>query len=351
MEIFRSYSIFLVLALIIFSMTKCANPYCPKKDNPRPPNPMPTSSEITSWTDKSTALISANLIGDFFTDELTGYVVGHGGVIYKTIDGFTSFTTLNSGTSQNLIGVWFTDANTGYVVGNAGTILKTTNAGATWTALPPPTSTNYTHVFFLDANTGYVTGGVGTLLKTTNAGASWTILNPNTSEDLHGIFFTNANTGFISGQVYTMRKTTDAGATWLSVNSDLTGGNVVTPLPSIYFTNDSTGYCVGGYAYPTGTPSNGVILKTTDRGANWFKQAHPAGTDLFCCVKFSSPTTGYIVGGDMANNTSTILKTTDGGTTWTVQPTFNYRLNHVFLTNSGVGYAVGENGALLKGNL
>jgi photosystem II stability/assembly factor-like uncharacterized protein len=340
MKTIKSLSLTLIIGLMIIFLTDCKRK---KKDIPTP-----TPSD---WTSKNTGLITEVLTGDFFTDDLTGYVVGYGGVIYKTTDGFESFTALTSGTTENLIGVWFTDANTGYVVGNAGTILKTINAGATWTALTAPTSTNYTHIHFVDANIGYVTGGVGTLIKTINAGASWTVLNPGTSSDLHGIYFTDANTGYVGGQSFTLIKTTNGGTTWTPVNTDLTGGTGVTPLTSIYFTDANTGYCVGGYAYPTGTPStDGVILKTTDGGANWFKQSHPAGTNIFGAVKFANATTGYIAGGDIANNTSTILKTTDGGGTWSIQSTSNHRLTYVFLTNSN-GYAVGLDGALLKRKL
>jgi photosystem II stability/assembly factor-like uncharacterized protein len=349
MKKIKLYLSFTFLALVIISMTQCANPHCPKKDNPKPPDPTTPSNEITSWTDKSKASITDVLIREFFTDDLTGYVVGYGGVIYKTTDGFTSMTLLNSGTTQSLLGVWFTDANTGYAVGYAGTILKTTNAGASWTPLSAPTSANFTRVYFLNANTGYIIGGVGTLLKTADAGANWTILNSGTSEDLHGIYFTDDNTGYISGQVYTLMKTTNAGASWTALNTGLTGGNIVTPLLSIDFISADTGYVVGGYAYPTGTPSESIIIKTTDGGVSWVQQAHPAGFDIFNSVKFFG-NVGYVAGGNIPNNTSTILKTTNGGNTWVIQSTATNRLADLFLVSSGEGYAVGLNGALLKGN-
>jgi photosystem II stability/assembly factor-like uncharacterized protein len=348
MKILKPNISLLIWTLIIFSFIKCSYPHCRKKEIP---DPQPTGTEIVSWSDKSTASISSTLAHEFFTDDLTGYIVGYGGVIYKTTDGFTSFTTLTSGTTQNLVGVWFTDANTGYVVGNAGTILKTTNAGSTWTPLPSPTPANFSDVFFVGPFTGYITGSAGTILKTTNAGVSWTILSSGSSSDLHGLYFTDANTGVVSGQSFTIIKTIDGGTTWYPVHSDLTGGTVVTPLASIYFTDANTGYCVGGYNYATGVPStNGVILKTTDGGENWFSKANPAGTDFLASVKFFNANTGYIAAGNIPNNTSTILKTTDGGETWIIQSTSSHRLSDIFLVHSGAGYSVGLNGALLKGN-
>jgi photosystem II stability/assembly factor-like uncharacterized protein len=355
MKIFRLFSSFLltVSGVVFFILTNCSRPFCPKNENPAPADTIPVivSSEITTWTDKSVSSLSSVLVRVFFTDDLTGYVCGYGGVLIKTTDGFNSIKILNPGTTQDLTGLWFTDANTGYVSGNGGTILKTTNAGATWTPLPVPTTKNCARVYFLDANTGYSAGSQGTLLKTTNAGASWTLLNSGTSQDLHGIFFTDANTGYISGQVYTMRKTTDGGANWTALNTGLAGGTIVTPLSSIFFTDANTGYAVGGYAYPTGTPSNGVIIKTTDAGASWVQQTNPAGTNALSTIKFTDANTGYIVGGDIAGNTSTILKTINGGNTWSIQPTLSHRLSDIYLISTGEGYAVGLSGAILKGNL
>jgi len=64
----------------------------------------------------------------FFTDSITGYAVGDGGII-KTTDGGLNWISQTSVTSNSLLSVYFTDSNTGYAVGNNGTILKTTNGG------------------------------------------------------------------------------------------------------------------------------------------------------------------------------------------------------------------------------
>jgi photosystem II stability/assembly factor-like uncharacterized protein len=348
MKAFRFFSFYLALTLIVVSMTECSRTHCRKKDDPIPD---PISSEIVNWTSKSNS-ITSNLVHDYFTSDNIGYICGAGGVIYKTTDGGTSFTLLNSGTTQSLYDVFFTDANTGYVIGDGNTILKTTDAGATWNPLPAPNSTNYRRVFFLDTNTGFIVGGVGTILKTTNAGASWTVLNSGTSVGLYSIYFTDANTGFAAGQYFTMLKTIDGGSSWSVVNTTVTGGNSVTPFLDIYFTNASTGYAVGGYHYPSGTPTtNAIIIKTTDGGASWVQQSNPGGTNEFSGIKFFDSKIGYAVGGSWANNTSLIVKTTDGGSTWSIQTTSSYLLCGLFIVKSGVGYSVGFNGAVLKGNL
>ena len=347
MKIFKEISSYLTWALIVFSITACSLPHCPKKENP---SPSATSPEIVSWTPQSST-ITTTLIRSSFTSELTGYVCGVGGAIYKTTDGCNSFTALTSGTTEDLYGIWFTDTNTGYAVGNASTILKTVDGGVVWTPFSWPNLEKFRMVYFVDANTGYITGGAGVLLKTTNAGASWNSLNPGTTYDINAIFFTDLNTGYIGGINYSMFKTTDGGNTWTSIDTGTPGGNVVTGFLHLSFVDSQTGYAIGGYNFSTGATSNSVIIKTTDGGLHWVQQPNPAGIRILSDIKFLDSNIGYVTGGDINNNTSLILKTINGGTDWTIQPTSTNRLNGFSLLPSGVGYAFGMNGAILKGNL
>ena len=57
--------------------------------------------------------------------------------------------------------------------------------------------------------------------------------------------------------------------------------------------------------------SNGTILKTIDGGTTWTTLSSGTTNDLNS-VYFTDANTGYAVG-----DTGTILKTIDGGTTWT----------------------------------
>ena len=59
----------------------------------------------------------------------TGYVVGDGGTIIKTLDGGVTWNLLQSGTTYELNSVSFPNSTTGYTAGDLGTILKTTNGG------------------------------------------------------------------------------------------------------------------------------------------------------------------------------------------------------------------------------
>ncbi|MBK9229232.1 MAG: hypothetical protein IPL67_19775 [Ignavibacteria bacterium] len=86
----------------------------------------------------------------------------------------------------------------------------------------------------------------------------------------------------------------------------------------------------------------GTILKTTNGGANWILQ--PSGTeDALHSVKFHDDNTGYVVG-----DFGTILKTTNGGEYWSEQESgMMHGLNSVFFTDKNHGWIVGESGTII----
>jgi photosystem II stability/assembly factor-like uncharacterized protein len=198
-----------------------------------------------------------------FTDANTGYAVGENvagggnGVIFKTIDGGTNWMEQPSGTPSDCIlySVFFINEDTGFAVGGKmyywGLILKTTNGGTEWTTIQESNTDAFTSVYFTDANTGYVVGGWRQLLKTIDGGTNWT----NCYEPFayfHSVYFTDANTGYVVGEEGVIIKTTDGGTNWMEQPSG-TGLN----LNSVYFTDTNTGYVVG---------DSGTILKTTNGG-------------------------------------------------------------------------------------
>lgn len=74
--------------------------------------------------------------------------------------------------------------------------------------------------------------------------------------------------------------------------------------------------------------SNGTILKTTDGGTTW--QQKTSGSNQYLQkIRFSNSNIGYIIGGQ-----GTLLKTTDGGETWT---SINTGYSEYFASLSPVG--------------
>jgi hypothetical protein len=88
---------------------------------------------------------------------------------------------------------------------------------------------------------------------------------------------------------------------------------------------------------------NGTILKTTNGGTNWTLQPSWA-TDGLYSVHFPDSSTGWAVG-----DNGTILKTTNGGSFWATQQSGTVSsLYSVYFTNNSTGWAVGGNGTILK---
>ena len=127
-----------------------------------------------------------------------------------------------------------------------------------------------------------------------------------------------------------------ANAQWNWLNPSPTGNQ----LRGVSFTDANNGTAVGKL---------GTILRTTDGGVTWTLQT--SGTTNFLTgVHFVDASNGTVVG--YSNNVggeATILHTTDGGTTWNWQSsgTTDY-LNCVFFTDANTGTAVGSNGKILR---
>lgn len=112
-------------------------------------------------------------------------------------------------------------------------------------------------------------------------------------------------------------KTTDGGATWQSRDMTEYAGSLI----DVRFTDPMNGIAVGG----TNAIQNGgvaVILGTSDGGATWTERFRSSGTDTDSewawKISFPSETVGYVsVEFDTGTTNGKVLKTTDGGLTWT----------------------------------
>jgi len=95
----------------------------------------------------------------------------------------------------------------------------------------------------------------------------------------------------------------------------------------VFFTDANTGTIVGG---------GGTILRTTNGGATWTAQSSGTTQDLQN-VFFTDANTGTVVGSG-----GTILRTTNGGENWIPQFSgTNHFLSSVFFTDANTGTAVG----------
>ncbi len=237
-----------------------------------------------------------------------GAIVGvtDGGVVVRSTDGGTTWTvsypdSLNG--NRSIYEATFLDANIGYAAGLDGLVMKTVDGGITWTQLSTGSVEDFWYIEFINTDTGYVCGTSSALFKTTNGGANWNhITVTGTSTLLYKVHFVNASTGFIgtsSATVGRLLKTTDYGATWTNV----TGYTATGTTRGIYFIDADTGYV---------SNSNYAILKTTNGGTS-FTELGDFGTGTIYEVKFFNASTGVASGAN-----GEIFVTTNHGANWTV---------------------------------
>lgn len=178
-----------------------------------------------------------------------GIVVGNG-IVLRTTNGGTSWEVLLSAPSFNYNSVSVFD-NFVLAVGDGGNIAKSTDFGTTWTSVNTGT-TNLNAVYALDSKNAFAVGNNGTILKM-NAAGTWTpvALNSVAGIKLNNVYFTNLKTGYIVGANGTFAKTVDGGVTWVK-KTDL---NTTSDITNINFIDDN-------HAFLSGT--NGFVSKVTD---------------------------------------------------------------------------------------
>lgn len=127
---------------------------------------------------------------------------------------------------------------------------------------------------------------------------------------LRDVCFVGPQTGWAVGDHGVIWKTADGGSTW-----DLQASGVKCALHSVCFLTDKIGWVAGGESLPYVHQGQGIILATTDGGANWNQIGGP---DLpeFHRIKFFTLTHGVAVGEPNSRCASGISVTKDGGKTW-----------------------------------
>ena len=211
---------------------------------------------------------------------------------------------------------------------------------------------------------------VAMIFGLTSLHAQWdTIKNftspPSGSGWMNDLFFISS-TGYAVGheassttafdRVGVFSKTTDGGLTWSNISQIITvGSDSVVDLKSVYFTTPNTGYvsalCITNILQ-SGTQYYGAILKTTDGGLTWSSilstknQINNGSTILFYSIQFTSLYNGYVAAANQTtgdfNNVNTgsglVYSTTNGGVNWTSSVSSSSSLSSsVFFSNSGTG--------------
>jgi photosystem II stability/assembly factor-like uncharacterized protein len=182
------------------------------------------------------------------------------------------------------------------------------------------------------ASVGYVVGNSGIFLRTSDNGETWMSISTGRSEHLLSVFFTDMNTGFVVGTSGLIMRTTTGGYNW-----DIQSSGTTENIRSIFFTDANTGHAVGG-------TFNRVILRTTNGGTTWTAPSFPSGGGKLNAVHFPTASVGYAPGDGGA-----LLKTVDGGATWAAitAPWYQYWYSAYF-TDANNGYIGGNSCSMAK---
>ncbi len=282
------------------------------------------------FADVSNTSVNLNGVG-FAHDGSIGWAVGSGGRILVTTDMGGTWSVQVPPTAFILNAVWVSSATEAWVAGAAGTILHTTNGGTTWVRLMSGSTSDLYDVTFATADTGFAVGSGGAVLRTTDHGATWTTTHPPTSFILRGVSFSGRD-GWVVGDAGVILGTHDMGATWFVVQH-VTGQ----PLRAVRRQSASAAVAVGA----------GTVLQTTvtPDSVAWQLLVSPGASDDLHGLFMANTLTGWAVG---VNGTALIIRTDDGGATWTPQAANSqFRLNDVFFLDANRGWAVGNNGTIL----
>jgi len=201
-----------------------------------------------------------------------------------------------------------------------------------WISLNSGVSWEIRGMYFINENTGWVAGYSNNILRTTNGGINWFTQQTNWSSGYLSVYFINELTGYAGGGhaingIGIINKTTNGGINWYQVFYGNTGA-----IYNTYFINDTTGWFACGF---------GNVLKTTNGGQTFtIKYVGPYD---FVGIYFINFNTGWI--GGLAGK---IYNTTDSGLNWIEQQNSSTNIHAIKMLNSNTGFAGGLNGAFVK---
>ena len=285
-------------------------------------------------------------------------------------------------------GVYFRDANTGWING-PDTIMKTTDGGATWHQQDTPRDFDGGPMFFFDALHGWCCDTFG-LLKTSDGGEHWTSVDvlvlehPNWSSfstnGFTDIYFATSKIGFATEEFGGVHKTTNGGKTWKllkgtaskhmledasfvganrgwfvswdglfrTANGGKTWKKIKTPASDPYGAFSSVQFISAKVGWISGL---GVYTPTAG-GKTWKRQRRKSADYEYGTLHFADARHGWvtisgpsIVDGDVETpGVSAILRTDDGGATWTRIDTPGAENLQLFFLDANRGWSAGRTG-------
>jgi photosystem II stability/assembly factor-like uncharacterized protein len=234
--------------------------------------------------------------------------------ILRTADAGTTFQTVYQ---QNGAGLKnFKKFHGKYYAVGAGSLIIESVDGFVWNTIHQGNYSGLlTDVTFIDDTYGIAVGTKGFIKKTTNGGVSWQVESLHPYKDLKGVSYFNTDNILIAGSDSLLLRSTDTCQTWTSTATGFITQNAF----GITMTSPTNGFAYGNLS----------LLKTTDGGSTWAQSG--TYSNVYSCSAVNIDTAFF---GLLSNFGYTL----DGGASYATPMTATniQRALHFFNGNEGV---------------
>lgn len=228
---------------------------------------------------------------------------------------------------------------------------------AQWVQQVSGVSANLNDVYCITENIVVVVGDNGTILKTTDGGANWVEKSSGTIESLNIVRFASQNVGYTINYSGNLYKTINGGESWNAISSILVSN--IFDLSCVnenifYSTSNNNLYKTinGGVSFQTINTSQflqniqfineivgfasayGELLKTSDGGYTWTNIGNVNSISLYSAFYFVNDSVGFKL------SNQDLYKTTDGGNTYTYLSTINHTMLKLFAPSENIIWGV-----------
>jgi photosystem II stability/assembly factor-like uncharacterized protein len=168
-----------------------------------------------------------------------------------------------------------------------------------------------TDVFFVDPLIGWAVGAQGTILRTVNGGQDWQSLGQPAVEEA------SSEMG-LREKIRAMQQGTRTQHTGVADGSAEQLDPYRCRFESVFFIDAKNGWVAGGYQVPHMNHSRGILLRTNDGGLSW-RRVQSTLIPRIRRIHFSDQAHGWAAGDRGNLFPGSIFYTADGGETWSNQ--------------------------------
>ena len=196
-----------------------------------------------------------------------------------------------------------------------------TAQASNWELLKAETTASFRGLSVVNDKVIWASGTRGTVIRSVDGGTTWSVdsIPDAATFDLRGIHARSDRVAHVAATAGRIWKTSDGGKTWALKYQ---AADTTMFLDAIVFRNDQDGFALGD-------PMNGqfIILVTNDGGESWREArgaARPIANDGEAA--FAASGTSLVLWGarhgwlGTGGTTARVYRTTDGGSSWTAQP-------------------------------